>query len=196
MKKYIVFFVMMLMISSAAALDIIITSPEDGENYGIQPVPLIVVTEPAADLCWWTVDDGITNTTFTSYFTSITNLSFSTKYTLTVFCNDSLNNIGFDTTVFEFKSSRFSSYQLSFIFLMIFIIWIVLIFIGIKSDNPFWFFLAGIIFLLLGVYIVIYGFLGIANDLLEKGLGVIITGIGMYIVVAASLSWIKLEDEE
>lgn len=178
------------------SINVTINNPEDNGDSIIQPISLDVTTSIAADTCWWTVDDGSTNITFVPYSTTMDGLIFGTEYTLEVFCNDSAGETNSDVVVFNFTSSRTMIYLSSWLFLLIMVSSILFILIYYRTDNPFYIFLAGITFAIFGIYITINGFLIISNDLLEKGMGVIFTGIGMYMGLVSSINWIKLEEEE
>jgi len=193
----IIFLSLITMISALPpSINVTINNPEDNGDSVIQPISLDVTTSVVADTCWWTVDDGSTNITFVPYSTTMDGLIFGTEYTLEVFCNDSVGETNSDVVVFNFTSSRTIMYLSSWLFLLIMVSSILFILIYYRTDNPFYLFLAGTTFAIFGIYITINGFLVISNDLLEKGMGVIFTGIGMYMGVASSINWIKVEEEE
>ena len=192
-KWFFVVLFLCLSINFVGAMNVSLITPEES-SYGIQPITLTLTSSPPAEVCWWTVDNSTTNTTFTPYSTEIGGLIFKTHYLLEVYCNDSSGSIGSDRTTFIFEASYYSNEAMTWIFCIILITWISLLILGCKTHNPFWFFLAGATALLFGVYIVINGFSGLNNILLERGLGVIFLSIGLYSVLGSSLEWIKMEE--
>ena len=191
LKIFSLLFVLAITCTASATINVTLNSPINEEYYSTQPIHLAVATSPVFDTCWWTVDSGITNTSFTSSPTTISGLSFGTKYNLTTYCNESLGYNGSDSATFYYASTITNGGRVAVVFGIMMVVCIVLTSLWYHSNNPFYSFLAGAVCLLLGIYLIINGFPEVNNDLLEKGLGVIFTGIGMYAVVVSPLELVK-----
>jgi hypothetical protein len=175
-----------------------IIRPISGKSYTYQPIDhnITAIDTQGISICWWTVNAGVTNTTFTPNYTTLTGLSLGNYYNLTTTCNDTSDNTGSDSLKFYFTAGLSEDEKVSWVYIIVLFIALALIFISYKTENYFFSFVSGILFLLLGVYITINGHPEIENVLLEKGIGVVLVGVGMYLTIMSSLSWMSSEVEE
>ncbi len=65
---------------------------------------------------------------------------------------------------------------------------LILLVLGITLENPMMGFFSGILFLMIGMYLMIYGF-GDINDLYTQAFALIIIAMGMVITIMAGFSW-------
>ena len=173
-----------------------ITTPPNGSTITTQPVDFTVTSAQAPVNCSWTINDFTTNNTFTYPTGEIGagNLTFGTEYQFQTTC---WYEFGSETSGVTFYfSSRGPEETWIWIFSIIIFIFVALMIIGYYTEQPFWPFMAGLLFMLAGVYLLINGFPGITDQLLEYGMGVIITGIGMYITVVSSHEFLRKAEED
>jgi len=90
--------------------------------------------------------------------------------------------------IFKITSTGIDSNNKVPIYLLIFSV--VLLILGFWFENPVMGFFSGILFMLAGVYLMIYGF-GDINDLYTRGFAYITIALGMIISVLAGLSMIE-----
>jgi len=110
-------------------------------------------------------------------------------------CN-STSEVGFANGVFEvvedssIDRSTNSIYVLFFGLLLIagFFTWL-----SLAYDNTFFMFVPTMIFLLIGIYVMVYSFPGIDNVLLERGMATIFLGLGMYLMIMTGYEWLSEE---
>ena len=72
------------------------------------------------------------------------------------------------------------------IFLILFAV--ALLIFGLALENPMMGFFAGILFIMVGMYLMIYGF-GDINDLYTRAFALIILALGMIVTIMAGYSW-------
>ena len=180
---------------------IVIVNPLNGSNISTPVVFDITATDTfGVTSCWLSLDSWITNTTMTNTVGNTWQATNSTiaigNYTVFFGCIDPSSN--FNSTFSEFIVGEEAVDETTiwlWIFSIIFVIFITLMIIGFYTEQPFWTFMAGILFMLSGVYITITGFPGIDNVLFEYGIGVVIIGISIYILVASALEYMKDSEE-
>ncbi len=79
-------------------------------NANVSSLSYTVSDDVAVDSCWYSRDGGATNSSFVTANTNFTNiLSTSGSNNWTVYCNDSSNNIGQNSTVFSVNNLWFNS---------------------------------------------------------------------------------------
>ncbi len=104
MKKVMLLFVFLFCINFVFALspNVSIDYPlEYAAHTSIDSINYTVVDDISASSCWYTIDDGITNSSAVVAGTNFTSVSLNPgRYNLTVYCNDSLSNIGNDNLGF------------------------------------------------------------------------------------------------
>lgn len=81
------------------------------------------------------------------------------------------------------------------LFLLVFAIACFFLIFARQSENHFFGFASAIIFLLLGVYLMVYTFPAIENNLFERGFALVLLGIGMYLVVIVGYEWMKSAEQ-
>lgn len=183
--------------ADVTAPSVSISHPLEGKSYTYQPIDLNISTTDDGSIssCWWTVNAGTTNNTFTPNYTTLSGLVLGNDYNLTTYCNDSDNNIGLDSVNFYFLAGLSEDEKISWVYIIVFVLAFGLMFLSYKIENYFFSFLSGILFLLIGIYLTINGHPEIEDVLLEKGIGVVVIGIGMYITILSSLEWMRSEVE-
>ena len=65
---------------------------------------------------------------------------------------------------------------------------VILLILGVTLKNPYFAFIGGASFLLIGVYTMIYGFADVA-DLYTRGFSSILIGLGLFFLIVAAYEW-------
>lgn len=66
---------------------------------------------------------------------------------------------------------------------------VILLILGVTLKNPYFAFIGGVAFLLIGVYTMIYGFVDVA-DIYTRGFSSILIGLGVFFVIVSAYEWV------
>jgi len=164
---------------------ITITNPIEDDYETIQPITLTISGSEPLDTCWWSIDTGGTNNTFTPNSTTISGLTLGTIYSVTTWCNDTTGLIGSDTNSFNFGIETTDSRYYLYIFT--FLIACLLLCIGYYMGDSIITLFGGIIFIVLGIIFWTIGYPDLTNEMLKQALSFVLWGIGAYIMTRSSM---------
>jgi len=127
---------------------------------------------------------------------TLTNTSDLGEYPVSVNCN---NAVDFGFSTFSFEITPTGKVQQSILdnsVLIIFgILAVLLCGLGIYSQVPWLGFLGSLMFILGGMYTIIYGFNNI-TDMYTQGIGITILGVGLVFMFTSAYEWVTGVSEE
>lgn len=120
---------------------------------------------------------------------TMTGLNVSGEYPVVVRCDG--NTSGFSTFTFEVNPTGTNQTSIleNPLFIIFSILSLVLVGLGMAFKNPWFGFIGSVMFILGGIYIMIYGFNNV-TDLYTRSIGVTFLGLGFIFMFTAAYGWL------
>jgi len=172
-------------IDRITVLGLIVNSPTN-TTYDTSDVDLIVTTTGNVNTHWYSLDGGA-NITFTPNI-SISNIGWEANHTLSIWVNDSSNNIVNEIVRFyigEYKNKWFWFYLVSLGLA------IGLFILGYSQESYIITLLSGFLFMSFAITFIYQGYPTLNNTLMRLSITLLTSAIGLYITASSALGLIR-----
>ena len=188
LHTFLFFLFLFFLVPQVSGSDLTITSPQDGQIYSYENVPgSFNCAVPLT--CSYQLNHNA-NISFVCNGTTIINLnttferSFPNLFEMT--CSDTNQTLTY-TSTFVYEEAQATSINYGIIFLIILIFSFGLLSFAINTGDWVIGVFSGILFILFGIYLTIYGFPLFSNNLIESGIGIASLLFGLYVFITSTI---------